>query len=620
MNLKSLCVFALLCIAVVGCKNQTNSNNKNELERLIVAAGIGNDPDLSKLILGYDSSAGIGAPADMCAVVTKLADKKLRGRPAELTVNLSPTQIGLEWSATILHESEVTLAPLDAEMTKQGYEVISDSETIAKLINELDHLTEQKTDWVKRAYRRTNHEFEYLVLAENKGGYTGGSIASGTKFQWHATKKLQNDRPALGELLRSHNGAFWPNYLSDDFYNSIADENVNRLSTGASSAMALGSGISIWFANDCETKMKQTLEAADFDFEREDNPRNGSTQKTWQRWSDATYAHVIQRDDSRTLFMCQVPQHAGPPRDKTKRLPTHPALKLPRSKRPLAPLEKLEFETIELKNKVAKFHEFGESIAGPEAYVRRYADNRNSNTPKYSGIWSTTENTVGSHISASERPTQRLEIRLEGPSENAIDGKLNQLSAKGTWAPLSGWCARISYRNNRWSGKLILVEEKRKEFPVYFGSAESIKLDLHALMVSVPTTQGLRVKYRGTGFPDSTEPGFNSSWMKALCKSPEEFRKTLLNDLELVRRHAKQEISAGENTIVVDSERANIREVPPPPPEFNELANADELKIQCKKRIDEVLDARQTMVKKHYKSMHEAVTKAISRQTVQAIK
>lgn len=564
--------------------------------------------DAEYVKLSQPPVADAPSPRDLRRVVLDWPQpRQMRGSARQRGINFEHDRLTLSWWSEISSGLEAVVARdrFAGELTKLGYRPLDKKELA---VWEKDG-GRKVTEW-GGVYLRKSGGSELLVWFEALP-YTGSSTYySGTSYQWQIRRPNQGPQPELVEAVEASPPWVKANYLREKLYAKLADQRVTWLSGGESGEKGMGIG----FAEPIAEKLIATLEQNGFEHYREESPgRDGTVQKTWYRYSDATYAHVIVSADGKLRFSCQAPQHTGKPRQ-GKPPALHPSLKLPREKRPIVAFDRLVFADLELKRQATLFHDLAEKLAQKDWHVQRYKDSRHSSEPRYTGLWGTSE--VRSGYPAKVRPCQGMSISLAGTHADGVD-RLSTLNAAGTFVPLEGWGATVSYSVSSAgiagpSLRAAVGYANEREFFSFDGSWRQRQLPLTQHYVSAEAEETDQFHYRF--YAQTEDPEFESS-LRILSGTPEELRDGVLADLAELRKVAQEQVESGATTSVYDMTDVRSDNPPQELPSSTRPPNV-KTKQAFLDEVDKQLDTREQLVRDHFREIHAAVQRALPMTTL----
>jgi hypothetical protein len=395
-------------------------------------------------------------------------------------------------------------------------------------------------------------------------------------------------------------------YFDESFCEAVADQPVTMCRAGR--------GTLIEFQEDVYDTLAKSLESNGFEFWKEYEPRKG-THKTWHRYTDVTFASLRTSTNSNAVrFHCGPPQHKGEPR--TKKAPSrHPSQRLPLSKRPVLELDQLAFANLQLQQKSKYFHDLAERIAGQDWHVQRYKDIRNSAKPFYVASWQST-NLQGRQLQ-SALSYRSMGISLKG--HQTTDGKeeITSVSVVGRWAPRQGWAAAVTYHTLA-ECRAIVGPVDPQEQPFDFDASSSDAIYLSDPYVSVEVRDDLlhyRYRMQRLGSPSADYYSRERTDERRTCffslfASAEELRDMLLEDIEIMREQAREDISQPGRVAVTDY--TDVRSDNPPreaPPGKYAVPEAVQQKLV--KEVLRKLGNHDKLVRENYVQMYAALIKAL---------
>jgi hypothetical protein len=581
-------------------------------------AGISTDAEYARLIRRNDSNASrTVAPRDLRALLKAWPRKRnMRCEPNQLRLHCENGRVALWWTGEIANafpsgEAEATC---DRGILALMYRAVTAADEREQLKRRTGLPARVLKQWGESpCYTRRVGETEFIVQRGPAFSYVGGdgSLRSGQHFHWVATRPYSGRQPTLNEVLAALPGWCRADWLDESVYEGLGTRPVI--------ALANSRGTAVVFEGEHEETLKRLLESSGFDYDREHEPnRHGGVQKTWERYVDATFAHVTSyAEESRTRFSCQGPQLADKPR--VGKAPwRHPSLRLPKSKRPVFKFDELNFATPELKQQTRILHELAQQTAGADWQVCGYRDGRYSNAPRMVSMWCT-EPFPGTSIRTQHLPHHSYVIELTGPdSEPEKKDELNAAKLIARWVPKAGWgawiqCQLTPERNEPLTQCRVsvgVVNPNNSHFSRdNYTKSPSILLLSHQL--SVQHKGRLRAKYsvylpRRTSLPPDEAPLYRR--LLKLYESPESLRDVLLADVEQMRQLSREEIPTRKNVRVSDYGDYRLRE---PPSHRPSSAVSDETLQTLLKSMLTALDERETLIRENYREMHAALVKAL---------
>lgn len=617
----SIVVAALLTVSVLPSCGHTpvpdkiksaNSNLvTNELKTIWADARIGTDSKYQKSFRAEAKQKAI-APEDMRSFITSwIGDRSIRKWPQELNFFCKDKRVGVMWSAEIpnQHDANKAIDLFEGEMNERGYQQIEDVEAIKDLARQVG-VEKSKIDrmpWsMKQAYERKVGETRIVVFA-GAASYDGGGPAnrSGLKCQWYALREWPHEPPTFSQTLAALPKWCKAPWLNDSIYESVADQKIVSLRTG--------NGFTVNFLKSVDATIVKSLEASDFVFHGE-RESSDPVQKTWYRYSDTTYAHVITFPNSEQVrFSCQTPQNTGPP--KTGPAPVrHPSLRLPISKRPVVELDQLEFANEAIKQKTQRFQDLAESIAGKAWFVQRYKDVRNSSKPKFRGRWMSAE-VESSYVLERDRPFQSVEITLSQTSEDSKADQLDSLSVKGRWVPREGWAAFVNTNGDVWSATVDFVKEHDGRLG-FSSRSNKDRIFLTSDSVTATAKSGQTYYEYQVRLPYGVTPedqAKRKQKARRLLASPESLRDVLLEDLAALRLLAGSDDNLSKHVKAEDW--SNVRSDSPPRPIFSSLEA--KTRVELIDSASKAIEHHEDLVRKHFEEMHAAIKKAVPIDTLE---
>ncbi len=572
-----------------------NSSLNQAIDGIWKDAAVGNDSVYQSFI---NKTAGSAlAPLDMRRIVCAWPQpRNLRGRLQQMHVSFERGRVALKWNGELGsgEQAESSRQRFAAALEKQGYRPLNRKQ---------QELFEQelgsRVDKGYSVFMRTAGETELLVSFAALS-YTGSpTYRSGVTFTWLIRRNFQSASPKLSEVFAVLPRGIKVDYLDDKFYASLGDEPILSLSSGRD--------LKIQFARPAKQKLITALEEAGFEYRHEGSPHSdGSTQKTWYRFSDITFAHVITSADGQGLrFYCQFPQHHGEP-IAVKPPPLHPSLRLPPEKRPILAFEQLPFANRELQRQAKIFHELAEGLTNKGWHTQQYKDTRYSSNPYYTAYWQSSVVT-SSTFTRNKRPYRGISIALEG---QFVDGKdrLNTLNVHGTIVPREGWAAQVGY-NVSLSPDGVSVASisattglARDDQVFSFGN-----FSLTSPYVTVSVSESKSFHYR---FHAQLERDDLSRGMRKLFRSPETFRDELVVDFASLRKQARDQLNRKAGITATDLR--NVRSDRPPQefPVSERSPSADTIQALLKK-VEAQLAAQEKLVRENFRELHAAVQQAL---------
>lgn len=522
--------------------------------------------------------------------------RQMRGWAQQLGVSFEHDRLTLSWGSELGCGLEAAAARdrFTKALKERGYRSL----TKAELTAWEKEGGQAVTEW-GGVYVRKSGGSELLAWFE-AADYTGSSTyLSGVRYRWQVRRPYRGT-PKLAEALAVLPAWMKAKYLGDKFYGALADQPITSLSAGK--------GVGIGFAQPITEKLVAVLEQNGFDYYRENSPgRDGTVQKTWNRYSDNTFAQLMTSGDGKKLrFSCQEPQHTGEPRQ--GKLALHPSLKLPPEKRPVLPFDKLVFADGELQRRAKLFHDLAQKRAQKDWHVQLYKDGRYSAEPRYTAIWGTSE--IKSGYAAKARPYQGMSITLQGIQSDGADS-LNSLHANGVFVPLSGWGASVAYSatsaqlNRPTLTAIVGPANEREYFRFDNGDRRQVPLTQHYVTAEAKETDQFHYRF----YAQTDEMDFASS-LRLLSATPEELRDGVIAQLVSLRERAHEQVESGTTTSVYDM--TNVRSDNPPREQpVSARPPAVKTKQSFLAEVDKQLDAREKLVCDHFVEIHAAVQRAL---------
>jgi len=581
-------------------------------------AGIGMDPKYTGLFR-EDARREARAPLDMRRVVVYWpGEKRLRSWPEEMGFTCRDNRVTLSWHSEIATAAMVQLARdrIHSALDTMDYREV-DKENELDAFAERFGITRENIEYWAHSneygiYSRRIGETELGVLCE-VNDYVGGRVQwCGVKLNWLVSRAYPHSQPTLGDVHAVMPDGLHPPYLDRSFFVALKRESVEACNAGR--------GIGITFQDDVYKQLVSSLETNGFEYEREHEPnRHGGTQKTWERYADATYAHITTHSKTtRTRFSCQMPQHKGEPRT-VKPLPKHPSMRLPLSKRPQLEFEELQFATETLEQQTRLFHKIAEGIAQDDWFIQRYKDARYSPQPRYVASWQTTEERGTSYL-RGKMPYRSLSIALTGTAVDDGD-RLERGTANGRWVPGEGWAATVSYALGKYPSFVgtATAGQVHPQTPTFsFATGRRDTVSLLQPRLSVTTKQGTTYSYSYEARWPAPTHGDVPPEVKAearqrffaLYESPERLRDIALECLGNLRKLARDEISSRKN-IRMRAVRVQRPPAPAPDPLDPQAAPDDETLAALMEAIEAELNRRETTIRENYTEIYAAINRAL---------
>lgn len=573
---------------------------KKTVDALWKDAAVGADADYQKLI--NQATADSPAPLDMRKLIVGWPEpRNLRGWPQQMGVSFEGERLTVSWNAEIGcgEEAEAASKRFAAALAKQGYRPLTKSELEAFL------KTQAQPTERRAVYRRQTGETELLASFEATD-YTGSSTYhSGVRFTWLARRQFKDPQPFLSEVFRVFPAWIKAKYLDEKFFAALADEPVAALTSGRD--------ITISFARPISDKVVRALEQTGFEYQREASPgRDGSLQKTWYRYTDITFAHVIMAAGGKSVrFHCQMPQHKGDA-IKVKPPALHPSLRLPPEKRPVLKFDELKFSDGTVERQAHLFQDLAEKTAQKNWHVQLYKDSRHSADPRYTASWQTSP-VNSTAIILKNRLYRGITISLTGKHSDGAD-HLDSLYVGGVSAPVKGWAAQVSYSVNpsrdgisrpTLSATAALArEDGALSFDHSHGST-AIPLMQRFLTASVNESREASYTFQ------TQVPAFDFARSLALvCGTPEHLRDEVLADIAALRKHARQQIEAGESLKYYDMTDVRSDNPPREAPASLRPPTA-KTKETLLAQIESHLSSQETTLRDHFRDIHAAAQQAL---------
>lgn len=628
------CLGLLFCYLFVGCEPPSNSAPAAESKRASETkpdrmsgleasikqiwrdAKVGSDAEYGSLFR-MDPHSEVVAPSDMRKLINAWKGRKgLRRWPGELQFSFFDERIRFRWTAELANESTCTeaLQRFDDAMEQRGFRVLDTAKAVETLGKRLGLTAKEIDNWAHsqkyHGYTRTVNGTEIAAMAEAIAYDGGRHFQSGVNSAWFAVRPFAHPRPTLKQALNALPAWFRISYLKPSFYEALADCKIDGCSAGH--------GTTIDFHDNVYDKIVQTLEVNSFDFYKEYDPLpNGGIQKTWKRYADTTYAHIITFPGSeQTRFSCQAPQNKGKP--KTVKTPLHPSLRLPLSKRPVLELKQLTFADPKLKAKIQFFHNLAGKIAGTDWFVQRYKDMRYSPAPHYGGTWQSTE-VRSSYFLKRVLPYRSISMVLDGPKAAKGKEPITTARVSGRWVPKTGWAASVSFSlsPSPAAGEAIvkLVRDHHSQFSFndYSGSNSIHLVRTYASASVRKANSDFSYSYQVQLPFDKSDQGAANRRRQflSLFESPKQLRDQLLVNIAELRRTAREQVPNSHGIEVTDWR--NVRSDNPPrpaPPDFDRPLPKEireELLGQILKRLDSI----EQTIQENHQQIHAAIYKAL---------
>jgi hypothetical protein len=447
---------------------------------------------------------------------------------------------------------------------------------------------------------RVSGSTELRVSFESQSYIGSKTFHSGLRFEWYARRPWRLPPPTLSETLAVLPPWIKPKYLNETFFTAMANEPILQLQSGH--------GFSFQLANPVVEQLIKALEQAGFEYDREHSLRaDGGVQKSWSRFTDTTFAHIVTAADGKQLrFSCQAPQRKGPPLT-VKPLPKHPSLRLPLEKRPILKFDQLVFADPVLRQQARLFHDLAEQSAEKTWQRQGYRDERNSPSAKFEAKWETSTAKSLSFLK-KDLPYQGITITLEG-SRDAPE-QIGTLHVRGMYVPQQGWAAMVSYQRfdsaNGTGTSGIDVRTKLvtdHEIPIDITNSN---VQVLTYRVSGSAPDGKLVYIFATA---SSQQNFQKS-IHNLYGAPETLRDSALTNIAEFRTTTSDLIQRGESITVFDNTK-----VPNNKPPHRELADphqlTDAIKQSIRENVEKQLANQEASIRNHYQAIHAAIQRAL---------
>lgn len=494
-------------------------------------------------------------------------------------------------------EAQAASQIFSAALGKSGYQLLKDEERKAFLAG-----PESRFQTRRAVVRRQAGETELFVSFEAMP-YTGSSTyRSGVQFSWLARRPFPGNPPTLAEALAALPQSMKAPFLDEKFYSALADEPVQALSSQA--------GFGVEFARPISAKIVAALEKTGFEYQSEaPSTSRGDTQKTWYRFTDITYAHVIQPADGKTTrFSCQTPQHQGAP-IAVKPPPLHPSLRLPYEKRPVLTLDQLKFADGELQRKAKLFHDMGEKLAQKNWAIEHFKDVRYSADPRFVASWQSSAVT-STHYIPKVRPYQGISLAVQGKQADGAD-LLNGLGVSGVFAPADGWGAMVSYTvhtapDGKTSWHLGATAALARKESIFALSGEQ-SVSLTSRWVSGWANESKAARYQ---FQAQLPEVDLAKAFRTLYGTPETLRDGVLADIEALRKKAREQLELGNSTAYYDM--SDVRSDNPPrqaPAAIRPPAAATKQALWAE--VQRQLEAQEKTIWENFREIHAAIQQAL---------
>ena len=428
MYLRQICV--LCCVALLAAippadKAQPTQDpaaagdrqrgpDSSPLEQAVAAiwkdAGVAADPQHEQLLGGHSLPHLRSTPHDLRKLQTDWPGDKFLTTSPIFYLFCHHGQLDFRWHAKITSAMDEDEAgtQLATMLEPLGYQRLSTQEEIASIAKSVSLSLAPRTI----VYARKSGDTELAIFLEVQHQIGSPKYRTGTEITLVARRPYQGPQPTLDETLAVLPAWARVKYLHESFYASLGKEPIT--------ALFAGMGLAVHFEKPITDQLIKVLESGGFELEA--RPANdlpdGSVQRTWYRYTDITYAHIITPKDGKSVrFSCQAPQHQGEPI--TKKPPRlHPVLALRDAERPVLEFEQLPFADDELKRLTRLFQDLAEQTAGKDWLVQHYKDVRHSASPHYVASWRMSE-VKGSGYLTNDRRYRGLSIGVEG---RAVDG------------------------------------------------------------------------------------------------------------------------------------------------------------------------------------------------------
>lgn len=571
---------------------------KQAIDGIWKDAAVASEVDYQKVL--RQATTNPPAPLEMRRMVVDWPAPRDLLHWAHMSVGFEEERITLSWSGEIVSGEEADAANrrFAAALVKQGYHALDQAESEA-----FQKANEPQRGNQRAVYMRQRGDTEHLV-SFRASPHTGSAIIhSGLGFTWFVRAPHRAAQPKLAEALAVLPAWMKVKYLDEKFYTLLADEPIAGLTSG--------NDFAIKFAKPINDKLIAALEQTGFEYQRELSPDpKGNTQKTWFRFADTTFAHVILSADGKQLrFFCQAPQRKGEPITK-KPPPLHPSLRLPPEKRPILRLDELKFADGDLQRQTKLFHGLGEQVAGKDWQVQLYKDHRYSPDPAFTAYWQTSVVTSANYI-MKVRPYQGLSISLQGKHADGVD-QLNTMYAGGVLVPLEGWAAQVSYGVHPTRDGILKATLSataglaRKDGVFAFDSSGPQMVRLTQQYVVAAATESTHSRYQ---FQTQIHPPDLGRSLHTLYGTPETLRDEVLADIAALRKQAREELEVGQTIKYFDM--TNVRSDNPPreapaaqrPP----TAKTKEMLLA---EIEKQLAEQETAMRENFQEIHAAVQQA----------
>jgi hypothetical protein len=566
------------------------------VDRILKDAVVETDPEYQALL--KQPTSNLAAPSDMRRVILDWSkDRRFNNWPNELRVNFEDQKLTFLWSGTLPCGEEVQFCrqKFVEMLAKQGY-----------LPLEKEQVAAFEEKWTARVgdqhgiQIRKNGETEILVSFEVLPAVGSRLNRSMVNFTWFARSSFQAAKPKLADAIAVLPAWMKATYLDDKFYSLLGSESIDGMTSGRN--------ISISFTQPIQDKLVAALEQTGFDFSKEHSPqRNGNVQKSWTRFSDLTYAHVVSSADEKgAQFTCQTPQRKGDPVT-MKPPPGHPSLKLPFEKRPILKLNQLEFIDDKFQRRVQLFHELFDQLAPKTWEVQLYKDMRYTPTPLYTAYWQSSK-VVSTQYLLTDRPYESLTINLKRTDMQGLE-PLNSIEVRGVLVSLQGWAATISYREDHFhQGKKdqalfadVRLAEQGQVFS--FGTLQFARPSVRA---EANETEILRYRFEVLAAPQDFQ-----RTLKTLYDTPEILRDHLLENLAMLRLRAREHLEAGTDLVAYD--HSNVRSDNPPRPASTSKKHpfSEKTKKAILDDIERQLTTQEAFIRGNFRPIHAAIQQAL---------
>jgi len=591
-------------LTVGGCQSERSSPLQRAVDTVWSDAAIGSDTEYQKLI--NNTPAQAIAPDDMRRLICAWpSPRSLRNWPQQLQVDFNDGRMTFTWNAEIASgvEAKAARQRFATELAKRGYQSVSPQER--------ETFGEKFIANRGEVQSRKQGETELFVWFDALP-YTGAHL-TGAASKWVVRCPYRLPPPRLAEALGALPDWTKVTYLNESFFSALADEPILAISSDPN--IKYGHAFSIFFVNPVRQKLVDALEASGFKYQQEQSPhRDGGTQKTWYRYTDITYAHVITSSDGQGLrFTCQRPQHAGEP-IKTKPLPLHPSLRFPREKRPILKLEELNFAAPRLKRQAQLFQTLAESLAKKDWHVQGFKDERYSVEPRYSASWQTSVVTSTDYL-PKVRPYHGVTIFSEGRVVHGAD-RLQTLSVQGVLVPLCGWSARVSYglspnRQGRLMPSLSAVAGKVGEYPIPYSFSYALQLTSRSVSVSERDSQEFQCAFKS----NLPQLDFKRA-LHRLYSTPEALRDEVLADIATLRQQVQTELESGKTIELYDMHDVRSDNPPRRTPRSDSSAATAETRQKLLAAVENQFIQEEATIRVYFRELHAAVQQALPLATV----